>query len=159
MIKVGDILPNINLRSVSTDGIRNFNLHENFIEKKILLICIPGAFSSTCHFQHLPSYIKGADNLIHKKRIDQICCITTNDPYVLEIWRESLGSSKIIFLSDGNLEFLKKTKLSRNYVKSFMGDRLIRSIILIDNLKVTKIIIEQPGVLKKTNFESVFNAI
>jgi len=155
MIKEGDCLPNLTLRSIADDGIQNFGLHEKFKQKKILIICVPGAFTSTCHNQHLPPYIKGADQMIREKNINQICCITNNDPFVLDHWRLSLGPTKITFLSDGNFEFLQKTKLIRNHEKSFMGDRLIRSVLLIDNLKLKKLIIEEPGELLKTSFSAV----
>ena len=159
MIKKGDQLPNITLRSVADDGIQNFSLHEKFQQKKILIICVPGAFTSTCHNQHLPPFIKGVDQLINVKDINQICCITNNDPFVLDHWRLSLGATKIIFLSDGNYEFLQKTQLIRNHEKSFMGNRLVRSVLLIDNLIITKLILDDPGKLDKTSFESVLNTI
>ena len=156
MIKEGDCLPNLTLRSIADDGIQNFSLHEKFKQKKILIICVPGAFTSTCHNHHLPPYIKDSDRLINEKKVDQICCITNNDPFVLDQWRISLGSSKITFLSDGNFEFLQKTQLIRNHEKSFMGDRLIRSVLLIDNLKLKKLILEEPGELLKTSFGAVY---
>ena len=159
MIKEGDQLPNLTLRSVADDGIQNFSLHEKFKQKKILIICVPGAFTSTCHKQHLPPFIKGVDQLINVKDINQICCITNNDPFVLDHWRSSLGATKITFLSDGNFEFLQKTQLIRNYEKSFMGNRLVRSVLLIDNLIITKLILDDPGKLDKTSFESVLNTI
>ena len=159
MIKEGDQLPNLTLRSVADDGIQNFSLHEKFKQKKILIICVPGAFTSTCHNQHLPPFIKGVDQLINEKGINQICCITNNDPFVLDHWRLSLGATKITFLSDGNFEFLQKTQLIRNHEKSFMGNRLVRSVLLIDNLIITKIILDEPGKLDKTSFESVLNTI
>lgn len=159
MIKEGDCLPNLTLRSIADDGIQNFSLHEKFKQKKILIICVPGAFTSTCHNQHLPPYIKGSDQLINEKKIDQICCITNNDPFVLDQWRISLGSSKITFLSDGNFEFLQKTQLIRNHEKSFMGNRLIRSVLLVNNLMISKLIFDEPGKLEKTSFEFVLNTI
>ena len=159
MIKEGDYLPNLTLRSIADDGIQNFSLHKKFKQKKILIICVPGAFTSTCHNQHLPPYIKGSDQLINEKKIDQICCITNNDPFVLDQWRISLGSSKITFLSDGNFEFLQKTQLIRNHEKSFMGNRLIRSVLLVNNLMISKLIFDEPGKLEKTSFESVLNTI
>ena len=159
MIKEGDCLPNLTLRSIADDGIQNFSLYEKFKQKKILIICVPGAFTSTCHNQHLPPYIKGSDQLINEKKIDQICCITNNDPFVLDQWRISLGSSKITFLSDGNFEFLQKTQLIRNHEKSFMGNRLIRSVLLVNNLMISKLIFDEPGKLEKTSFESVLNTI
>ena len=159
MIKEGDQLPNLTLRSVADDGIQNFSLHEKFKQKKILIICVPGAFTSTCHNLHLPPFIKGVDQLINVKDINQICCITNNDPFVLDHWRSSLGATKITFLSDGNFEFLQKTQLIRNHEKSFMGNRLIRSVLFIDNLFITKIIYDDPGKLDKTSFKSVLNTI
>lgn len=159
MIKEGDCLPNIILRSVTEDGIKNIILHQEFQQKKILIICVPGAFTSTCHNQHLPPFIKGADQLISEKNINQICCITNNDPYVLDQWRLSLGSTKITFLSDGNFEFLQKTLLIRNHEKSFMGNRLIRSVLLVNNLIISKLILDEPGKLEKTSFESILNTI
>ena len=96
---------------------------------------------------------------MNEKGIDMICCITTNDPFVLDLWRQELGKSKIKFLSDGNQEFLQKSNLIRNHEKSFMGSRLIRSIIMVDNLKVTKLILDAPGQLDKTSYESISKII
>ena len=159
MIKEGDQLPNLTLRSVADDGIQNFSLHEKFQQKKILIICVPGAFTSTCHNQHLPPFIKGVDQLINVKNLNQICCITNNDPFVLDHWRSSLGATKITFLSDGNFEFLQKTHLIRNHEKSFMGNRLVRSVLLINNLRIEKIIIDKPGELLNTSFSSVYKIL
>ena len=85
--------------------------------------------------------------------------MTTNDPYVLDLWRKELGDSKILFLSDGNNEFLESSKLIRNHEKSFMGQRLIRSIIIINNLKVEKLICDNPGELKDTSYEAILDSI
>ena len=96
---------------------------------------------------------------MNEKGIDLICCITTNDPFVLDLWRQELGQSKIKFLSDGNQEFLQKSDLIRNHEKSFMGNRLIRSIIMIDNLKVIKLVLDDPGQLDKTSYASIVKTI
>ena len=118
-MKEGDLIPDITLRSVSADGTKNFGLHDNFKFKRAMIICVPGAFTSTCHIQHLPPFIKGAKKLMSEKQIDQICCMTTNDPYVLDLWRKELGESEILFLSDGNNEFLLSSQLIRNHEKSY----------------------------------------
>ena len=158
-MKKGELIPNVNLRLVSSDGTKDINLHDNFKNKRVLIICIPGAFTSTCHIQHLPPFISGAEKIIEEKKLDLICCITTNDPYVLDLWRKELGDSKIKYLSDGNEEFMKLSKLQREYENNFMGTRLIRSIILLENLEVINIITEDPGEFKKTSFEAVLNSI
>ena len=158
-MKLGEIIPNINLRLVSSDGTKDFNLHNDFNNKRVLIICIPGAFTSTCHVQHLPPFIDGAEKIIKEKKLDMICCITTNDPYVLDLWRKDLGKTVIKFLSDGNQEFMKLSKLKREYGSNFMGERLIRSVILLENLEVIKIITEDPGEFKKTSFDEILKVI
>ena len=158
-MKLGELIPNINLRLVSSDGTKDFNLHNNFNNKRVLIICIPGAFTSTCHVQHLPPFIDGAEKIINEKKLDMICCITTNDPYVLDLWRKDLGKTVIKFLSDGNEEFMKLSKLKREYESNFMGERLIRSVILLENLEVIKIITEDPGEFKKTSFDEILKVI
>jgi len=40
-----------------------------------------------------------------------------------------------------------------------MGNRLIRSIILIENLEVTKLILDDPGKLDKTSYENIVKII
>ena len=40
-----------------------------------------------------------------------------------------------------------------------MGNRLVRSVLLIDNLIITKLILDEAGKLDKTSFESVLNTI
>ena len=158
-MKEGDLIPNITLRSVDSDGVQNFNLFENFQNKKVLVICVPGAFTSTCHNQHLPPFVNNCDLLMLEKKIDLICCITTNDPFVLDLWRKEFQKSKIKFISDGNQNFMQTCKLIREYENSFMGKRLMRSIILVENLKILKILIDKPGELKKTSYNSVLNTI
>ena len=97
--------------------------------------------------------------MIKEKKLDMICCITTNDPYILDLWRKELGESEIKFLSDGNEEFLKLSNLKRKYESNFMGERLIRSVILLENLEVIKIITEDPGEFKKTGFDEILKII
>ena len=75
------------------------------------------------------------------------------------MWRKELGESEILFLSDGNNEFLLSSQLIRNHEKSFMGQRLIRSIIIINNLKVEKLICDNPGELKETSYEAILDSI
>ena len=40
-----------------------------------------------------------------------------------------------------------------------MGNRLIRSVLLVNNLMISKLIFDEPGKLEKTSFESVLNTI
>ena len=157
-MKVGGTIPKFILKSSSKNEITDFHLHKNFKNKSILMICVPGAFTSTCHNKHLPPFIENYTFLKREKNIDEIYCISVNDPYVMQQWSISLKNSDIKFLSDGNADFGKKTKLLKPFNHNFMGTRLKRSVIKIDNLIVNKIIIDEAGMLK-TNYEEILKSI
>ena len=50
------------------------SLKNEFINKKIILFGVPGAFTPTCSEKHLPGYIKLYNSFI-KKNIDGIYCL------------------------------------------------------------------------------------
>ena len=52
-MNLGDTIPNIVLKSTSKDEIIDFDLHKNFKDRNVLMICVPGAYTSTCHNKHL----------------------------------------------------------------------------------------------------------
>lgn len=158
MIKLGDSIPQLVLKSASENSIKDFDLFENFKNKKNLLISVPGAFTSTCHNKHLPPFISNQDSLKQIKSIDEICCVSINDPYVMQQWSISLNAKNIIFLSDGNSDFGIQTNLMKPFKDSFMGMRLKRSIMLFDNLVLKKIITDETGIIE-TNYEKVLKNI
>ncbi len=151
-MNVGNIIPKITLKSASKKEIIDFDLHKNFKNKSILMICVPGAYTSTCHNKHLPSFIENSHFLKKEKNIDELYCISVNDPYVMQQWSISLKAIDIIFLSDGNADFGKRAKLLKPFNHNLMGMRLKRSIIRIDNLIISKIITDETGMLE-TSYE------
>ncbi len=158
MINSGDIIPNIELRTIKDEGVKLINTHKYFSLKKILIICIPGAFTSTCHNQHLPPFISGLEKLYSQKNFDEVCCIASNDPIILELWRNEFKNPRITFISDGNLEFATKTGLIKDYEKSFMGKRIKRCVLTMSNLKITNIFVDESG-LNQSSFENVYSNI
>ncbi|MDB4184247.1 peroxiredoxin [Alphaproteobacteria bacterium] len=153
-MNLGDTIPNIVLKRTSKDEIIDFDLHKNFKDRNVLMICVPGAYTSTCHNKHLPPYIKNSNFLKKEKNIDDIYCVSVNDPYVMQQWSISLKAMGIIFLSDGNAEFAKEIQLLKPYKHNLMGMRLKRSVIRIENLIINKIITDDSGLLE-TSYEEI----
>ena len=153
-MNLGDTIPNIVLKSTSKDEIIDFDLHKNFKDRHVLMICVPGAYTSTCHNKHLPPYIEKSNFLKKEKNIDDIYCVSVNDPYVMQQWSISLKAMGIIFLSDGNAEFAKEIQLLKPYKHNLMGMRLKRSVIRIENLIIKKIITDESGLLE-TSYEEI----
>ena len=59
-IKVGDRLPNAKFRVTTADGPAWKTTDEIFKGKKVALFAVPGAFTGTCHKQHMPSFVQNA---------------------------------------------------------------------------------------------------
>ena len=142
-IKVGDQIPEENLVVMTEkDGPQGFSLREYCKGKKIVLIGLPGAFTPTCHRNHLPGYLENYDAL-KSKGVDEIICFSTNDIFVNSAWIQSLGAAeKVIMLSDSKAEFSKAlgTDYSDPFGTSIKTQRF--SIYLVDSV-IRELFIEQ----------------
>ena len=68
-IAIGDRLPEATFRVMGPDGIKEITTGEVFGGKKVVLFAVPGAFTPTCHKNHLPGFVKNAE-AIKGKGID-----------------------------------------------------------------------------------------
>ena len=142
-IKVGDQIPEENLVVMTEkDGPQGFSLREYCKVKKVVLIGLPGAFTPTCHRNHLPGYLDNYDAL-KSKGVDEIICFSTNDIFVNSAWIQSLGAAeKVIMLSDSKAEFSKAlgTDYSDPFGTSIKTQRF--SMYLVDSV-IRELFIEQ----------------
>lgn len=142
-IKVGDRLPNATFRVMTADGPKPKTTDEIFKGKKILLFAVPGAFTPTCHKNHLPGFVKNAA-AIKNKGIDTIAVTSTNDPFVQDAWKKASGADAIEFLSDGNADFAKAIGLELDASAMGLGIRSKRYAMIVED-----------GVVKSLNVEDV----
>ena len=141
-IKVGDKLPQATFRVMTADGPAAKTTDDLFKGRKIVLFAVPGAFTPTCHKNHLPGYLAKAEE-IKAKGIDAIVVTSTNDVFVMDAWAKATGGAGVIeFLSAGNGEFAKEIGLSMDGSGFGMGIRSQRYSMLVDN-----------GVVKALNVE------
>jgi len=145
-IKIGDRLPEATLRLITSDGPRPVTTGEFFKGKKIVLFGLPGAFTPTCHKNHLPGFVAN-EAAIKAKGVDLIAMTAVNDPFVLSAWAKASGSEgKIDFLSDGNADFAKAAGLEFDASAGGLGLRSKRYSMLVEDGVVTKLNIEDsPG--------------
>ena len=147
MIKVGDRLPNTTFIVMTADGPRPATTDEVFKGKKVVLFAVPGAFTPTCHKNHLPGFMKNAD-AIKAKGVHTIAVTAVNDVFVMDAWKKDTGAEGKIdyFLADGNADFAKAIGLD---VDNFAAGRGIRSsrysMILEDGIVKSLNIEEAPG--------------
>ncbi len=141
-IKVGDKLPNVTLRRLGDGGIDEVSTADLTDGKKIVLFAVPGAFTPTCSEQHLPGFKQHAGE-IKAKGVDDIVCVTVNDPFVVAEWNKAMGASgKIDLLSDGNAEFTKAVGLEFDASAVGLGTRSQRYAMIVDNGVVKTLLVE-----------------
>ena len=114
-----------------------------FKEKKCVLFGLPGAFTSKCSKLHLPGFVVNADK-IKAKGIENIFCLSVNDPYVMNGWGEinNIGD-KIKMLSDPYLLFTKAIGAEVDRNAKGMGIRSNRYLMVIENFKIVNIHVEK----------------
>jgi peroxiredoxin len=141
-IKVGDKLPEATFMTMSADGPKPMTTAEVFGGKKVALFAVPGAYTPTCHKQHMPGFVERAEEL-RKKGFDAVACTAVNDVFVLSNWsKDSQADGKIQMLADGSADFAKKIGLEIDLTARGLGVRSKRYAMAIED-----------GVVKILNIE------
>jgi len=142
-LKIKDQLPDIEIFHLVDGEPQKSNLREILGNSKIILFGLPGAFTSTCSKLHLPGFVANADQ-IKAKGIQNIFCISANDPYVMNAWGEINNTgNKIKMLSDPYLLFTKAIGAEVDRNSKGMGIRSNRYAMVIENLQVINIQVEK----------------
>jgi peroxiredoxin len=153
-IQVGDRLPEATFTTMTAEGPKPLTTAEVFAGKKVVLFSVPGAFTPTCSKQHLPGYVKQADEL-KAKGVAAIACLAVNDVFVMDAWAKSQGADgKVLMLADGNAAFTKQIGLELDASKHGMGTRSQRFSMVVEDGVVSTLNIEAPGKFEVSSCEA-----
>ena len=142
-LKIKDQIPDTEIFHLIDGEPKKNKLSEILGNGKIILFGLPGAFTSTCSKLHLPGFVANADK-IKEKGIEDIFCISVNDPYVMNAWGDANNTEdKIKMLSDPYLLFTKAIGAEVDRNSKGMGIRSNRYAMVIENLEVLKIQVEK----------------
>ena len=100
-IQTGDSVPNATLLQMGEDGPEQVVLAEKLTDRKVVIFGLPGAFTGICSTAHVPSFMVTYDDF-KAKGVDEIICISVNDPFVMKAWGESTQATQagITMLAD-----------------------------------------------------------
>src|SRR3972149_2706868 len=143
LIKVGDRLPNVTFRVMTSDGPKPKTTDEVFKGKKVALFGMPGAFTGPCHGKHMPTVVQNLEAL-RAKGIDTVAVTSVNDPFVLGAWQKAIGTDQVELLGDGNAEFATAIGLTFDGSHIGFGTRSQRYSMLVEGGVVKKLNVEQP---------------
>ena len=115
-ISVGDHLPEATLLQMGPDGAEAVSVLARTAGRKVVIFGLPGAFTGTCSTAHVPSFMrtKGA---FDAKGVDEIICVSVNDPFVMSAWGEATGAvtAGLTFLADAESAFTSALGLAYDY--------------------------------------------
>ena len=166
MIAVGQKLPNATLYEFLDEASEGCSIGPNAFEvekltagKKIVIFALPGAFTPTCSAQHVPGFIEHFD-AFKAKGVDEIWCISVNDPFVMGAWGRDLKvGKKIRMFGDGSAEFTKKLGMEFDLISRGLGVRSQRYAMIVDNGVVKTLDLEAPGKFVVSDAASVLKQL
>lgn len=156
-IKVGDKLPESTFFIPTADGPAKKTTNELFAGKKVVLFGVPGAFTPTCHRNHLPGYVENHAAL-QELGVEAVYVTSVNDPFVMSAWKGASGAEgKVEFLGDGNADFAKAIGLEMDGSGFGLGIRSKRYAMLVEDGEVKILNVE--GTPSEANLSSATSLI
>lgn len=145
-ISVGDRLPEASFKEKTPDGMGEVTTSQIFTGKKVVLFAVPGAFTPTCHLNHLPGFLENREAIL-EKGVDEIAVVSVNDAFVMGAWASATGGAgKIRFLSDWDAGFTKAIGMDVDLSAGTLGTRSKRYAMIVEDGLVKALNVEEtPG--------------
>ncbi|MFC3120969.1 glutathione peroxidase [Agaribacter flavus] len=144
--KEGQKVPEVVWPVIDGETWKNIDSKSIFDGRKVIVFSLPGAFTPTCSSTHLPRFNQLA-GVFKKLGVDEICCVSVNDTFVMNSWLADQEAENITVIPDGNGEFTKAMGLLVGKQDLGFGDRSWRYSMFVNDGVIEKMFIEpdQPG--------------
>ena len=137
----GTRIPAVQLSQLADGKVQRIDTAELFGGRRVILFALPGAFTPTCSTAHVPGYVARMKDF-QDAGIDDVVCLSVNDPYVMEAWQRSEKAEGVHFVADAFAEFTREMGMSVDNRDAFLGTRSWRYSMLVDDGKIEKMFIE-----------------
>lgn len=157
MIKVGDKMPSVTLKNLTSNGMQDMSTDSVFSGKKVVLFAVPGAFTPTCSAKHLPGYVQSMDAF--KSMGVEVACMSVNDPFVMKAWQDAGKAESITMMADGNATLTKAMGLEMDGSGYGLGTRSQRFAMYVENGTVMMMAVEKPGAFEVSSAEAMMKSL
>ncbi len=152
-ISIGDKIPSVDLNIMTGDGPGGISTDDLFAGKTVAMFGLPGAFTRTCSARHLPGFVDNSEAL-RAKGIDDIVCISVNDPFVMDAWAKAQDvGDTVLMVADGSAKFAKAAGLDADMSAKGFGVRCRRFSMVVVDGTVKSLNIDEPGSFEVTSAE------
>lgn len=147
MIEPGNAIPSVGIKLVTASGVSETSSEAILGEGTVVLFSVPGAFTPTCHVNHLPGFQANAGKL-RAAGVDKIVCVSVNDHHVMKAWAEASNAlDDIAFIADGNGDLARALGLAKDFSPFGMGTRYARAALIVRDGVIADVFVEEgPGV-------------
>jgi glutaredoxin/glutathione-dependent peroxiredoxin len=158
-IQVGDPIPNVKLQTIEGGGLREVWTGDLCRGKRVVLFAVPGAFTGTCSYDHLPGFVERAAE-VKAKGVDVLACVAVNDVSVMNAWASVQGvGDRILMLADGNGDFARAMGLELDSRPFGMGIRSQRYAAIVEDGVVKLLNVDSPGEVRGSGVEAVLQKL
>jgi glutaredoxin-like protein len=157
----GQRVPTVTFRTRQNGQWVDVTTDDLFTGKTVVVFALPGAFTPTCSSTHVPGYNDLAKTF-KENGVDDIVCISVNDPFVMDEWAKDQQANNIHMIPDGNGEFTQGMGMLVDKSDLGFGKRSWRYSMLVKDGVIDKMFIEpeEPGdPFKVSDAETMLNYI
>jgi glutaredoxin-like protein len=137
----GKKVPNVTFHTRKNNAWVDVSTDELFKGKTVVVFSLPGAFTPTCSSTHVPRYNQLAA-AFKANGVDDIICMSVNDTFVMNEWKQAQDAENVTFIPDGNGEFTQGMGLLVDKSNLGFGKRSWRYSMLVKDGTVVKMFIE-----------------
>jgi len=137
----GKRVPDVTFRVRQEGAWMDVTTADLFASKRVVAFALPGAFTPTCSSRHVPRYNE-LTPLFKQDGVDDILCISVNDTFVMNAWKEDQAADQITVVPDGNGEFTKGMGMLVDKSDLGFGKRSWRYSMLVEDGVIQKMFIE-----------------
>ena len=140
----GQLIPPVTFCLPDKSGWYELSTADLFDRKTVVVFAVPGAF--TCPYS--PIQLLGYNEyapVLKAHGVDDILCVSVNDPFSLAAWAQAEGADQIRFIADVQGDFTRAMGMMVNLTGRGMGQRSWRYSMLVTNSVIDKIFVEREG--------------
>lgn len=154
-INVGNSVPLSTFTKIDANKPQPVSTVQIFPGNKVVLVAVTGAFTPACSDDHLPGFIRQADE-IKQHGIDEIVCISVNDPFVMDAWSQAKDPDhKVLMLADPEGKFTKEMGMEVDASDNGLGMRSQRYAAIVEDGRIEHLEVDEMGEVEKTTADKV----
>lgn len=142
----GATVPRVTFKVLRDGQLATVSSDDIFKKRRVALFALPGAYTPTCSTGHVPRFVELVPEL-RKSGVDDVVCVSVNDPFVMDAWQREQKAEAITFLPDADAAFTSGMGMLVDKSDVGLGKRSWRYSMVVNDGTIEKMFVEpdKPG--------------